>query len=77
MTLDDGRGLVADLVAYDAAADLAIIKIPASKPLAAIRLGTSSDLMVGESVITLGNAFGYEQTVTRGVIGGLSAAMYK
>ena len=71
VTLDDGRGLVADLVAYDAAADLAIIKIPASKPLAVIRLGTSSDLMVGESVIALGNAFGYEQTVTRGVISAL------
>jgi serine protease Do len=36
-----------------------------------IRIGTSSDLMVGESVIALGNAFGYEQTVTRGVISAL------
>jgi serine protease Do len=71
VTLDDNRGYVADLVAYDAAADLAIIKIPAPKPLNVIRLGTSSDLMVGESVIALGNAFGYEQTVTRGVISAL------
>lgn len=71
VTLDDGRGVVADLVAYDAAADLAIIKIPTNKPLATIRLGTSSDLMEGESVIALGNAFGYEQTVTRGVISAL------
>src|SRR5881394_3486543 len=64
VTLDDGRQLIAELVAYDAAADLAVIKIPASKPMAVIRLGTSADLMVGESVIALGNAFGYEQTVT-------------
>ena len=71
VTLDDRRGLVADLVAYDAAADLAVIKIPASKPLTVIRLGTSADLMVGESVIALGNAFGYEQTVTRGVVSAL------
>jgi serine protease Do len=71
VTLDDGRGLVADLIAYDAAADLAVIKIPASKPLTVIRLGTSADLMVGESVIALGNAFGYEQTVTRGVVSAL------
>jgi len=71
VTLDDGRGVVADLVAYDAAADLAVIKIPASKPLTVIRLGTSADLMVGESVIALGNAFGYEQTVTRGVVSAL------
>jgi serine protease Do len=71
VTLDDGRGLIADLVAYDAAADLAVIKIPATKPLPVIRLGTSADLMVGESVIALGNAFGYEQTVTRGVVSAL------
>lgn len=71
VTLDDGRGFVADLVAYDAAADLAVIKIPAPKPLTVIRLGTSADLMVGESVIALGNAFGYEQTVTRGVVSAL------
>src|SRR6185436_12549883 len=71
VTLDDGRQCIADLVANDAAADLAIIKIPTTKPLATIRLGTSSDLMEGESVIALGNAFGYEQTVTRGVISAL------
>jgi serine protease Do len=71
VTMDDGRGTIAEMVAYDAAADLAIIKIPANKPLTIIRIGTSSDLMVGESVIALGNAFGYEQTVTRGVISAL------
>jgi serine protease Do len=71
ITLDDGRGCTADLVAYDAATDLAIIKIPAPKPLSVIRIGTSADLMEGESVIALGNAFGYEQTVTRGIISAL------
>src|SRR6476660_5238589 len=71
VTLDDGRGLIGDLVAYDAAADLAVIKIPASKPLPVIRLGTSADLMVGESVNALGNAFGYEKTVTRRVVSAL------
>src|SRR3954469_23785936 len=71
VTLDDNRGFVADLIAYDAAADLALIKIPAAKALRTIKMGTSSDLMVGESVIALGNAFGYEQTVTRGVISAL------
>ena len=71
VTLDDGRGYTAELVAYDAAADLAVIKIPAAKPLPVIRIGTSADLMEGESVIALGNAFGYEQTVTRGIISAL------
>ena len=68
VTLDDGRGCIAEMIAYDAAADLAVIKIPTTKPMSVIRIGTSSDLMVGESVIALGNAFGYEQTVTRGVV---------
>jgi serine protease Do len=72
VTLDDGRQYVAELVAYDAATDLAVIKIPAPKPLPVIRVGTSSDLMEGESVIALGNAFGYEQTVTRGIVSALN-----
>jgi serine protease Do len=71
VTLDDGRGYIAELIAFEAAADLAIIKIPTTKPLTVIRIGTSSDLMEGESVIALGNAFGYEQTVTRGIISAL------
>jgi serine protease Do len=71
VTLDDGRQYTAEIVAYDAAADLAVIKIPCSKPLPVIRLGTSADLMDGESVIALGNAFGYEQTVTRGIVSAL------
>jgi S1-C subfamily serine protease len=71
VTLDDGHVYVADMVAYDAAADLAVIKVSAPNPLPVIHLGTSSDLMVGESVIALGNAFGYEQTVTRGIVSAL------
>lgn len=71
VTLDDGRGYTAELIASDAGADLAVIKIPAAKPLPVVRLGTSADLMDGESVIALGNAFGYEQTVTRGIISAL------
>jgi serine protease Do len=71
VTLDDGRLLTAELIAYDGKCDLAIIKIPSSKPLPTIRIGTSADLMDGESVIALGNAFGYQQTVTRGIISAL------
>jgi serine protease Do len=71
VTLDDRRVYTATLVAHDAPADLAIIKIPATKPLKTIRIGTSSDLMEGESVVALGNAYGYEQTVTRGIISAL------
>jgi serine protease Do len=71
VTLDDGHECTAQLIAFDPTADLAVIKIPTDKPLKVIRVGTSADLMEGESVIALGNAFGYEQTVTRGIISAL------
>ena len=51
--------------------DLAIIKIDATKEVPAIALGSSSDLMPGEEVIAVGNAYGYEHTVTRGIISAL------
>ena len=51
--------------------DLAIIKVEPDHSLAAIKIGTSSDLMVGETVITIGNAFGYENTVSVGIISAL------
>jgi serine protease Do len=64
--LHDGTGHTARVVATDKEADLALIKVDPVKPLPVIGFGTSSDLMVGESVIAIGNAFGYEHSVTDG-----------
>jgi serine protease Do len=64
--LHDGTGHTARVVATDKEADLALIKVDPARPLQVIGLGTSSDLMVGESVIAIGNAFGYEHSVTDG-----------
>jgi len=71
VTLDDERALVARLVANDPKTDLAIIKIDTKDQLPVIRFGTSCDLMRGEPVIAVGNAYGYEHTVTRGIISAL------
>jgi serine protease Do len=71
VTLHDHREFTAELVARDATTDIAVIKIPVTEPLPLITIGTSSDLMEGEPVIALGNAFGYEHTVTRGIISAL------
>ncbi len=71
VTLDDGTTYIAKLESRDPVADLAIIKINAPHKLPVITIGTSSDLMVGESVIAVGNAYGYENTVTRGIISAL------
>src|SRR4029077_4881548 len=70
--LYDGSTFAAELVSYDVRHDLAIIKIEANRALPVIPTGTSSDLRLGESVIAVGNAFGYEHTVTAGIISSLS-----
>lgn len=64
--LHDGAGMPARVVATDKEADLAVIKIDPARPLPVLPFGTSADLMVGEAVIAIGNAYGYEHTVTHG-----------
>ena len=44
-------------------------------PLPVMPIGTSSDLMPGETVIAVGNAYGYEHTVTRGIVSALHRAV--
>ncbi len=64
----DGREYEANIVASNPGRDLAVLKIEASEPLPTLRLGRSNDLMVGETVIAIGNPFGYQHTVTSGVV---------
>jgi serine protease Do len=71
VTLFDRTSYVARLVAREPASDLAIIKIDAGEKLPVIKLGTSRDLMLGEPTIVVGNPFGYDHTVTRGIISAL------
>ena len=71
VTLADRRSFVATLVSNDPVSDLAVIKINVDEQMPVINVGISSDLMHGEPVIAVGNAFGYEHTVTRGIISAL------
>ena len=71
VTLENGQLYIAQLVARDPETDLAIIRVRTPQPLNTIRIGTSSDLMTAESVIAVGNAFGYEHTVTTGIVSAL------
>lgn len=73
---DENRNKVAYTarrIRVDKEHDLAIIKIDAnsSKPFKVMPCGTSSDLMLCERVIAIGNAFGYDGTVTTGIISAL------
>ncbi|QDT35941.1 trypsin-like peptidase domain-containing protein [Stratiformator vulcanicus] len=67
-TLEDASTFDATTVSVDAEHDLAIIKIESKTPLPVMPMGTSSDIMLGETVIAVGNAFGYEHTVTAGIV---------
>jgi serine protease Do len=66
--LSDGTNASARVLARDSEQDLALLKIDVDKALPVMPLGTSSDLMIGETVVAIGNAFGYEHTVSVGII---------
>lgn len=64
----DGSILAGRVLQQDEAMDLAIVKVEPPRPLTPIALGASADLMLGEDVITIGNAFGYENTISKGIV---------
>jgi serine protease Do len=69
--LHDGSIYPARVVQQDVAMDLAVLKVEANRSFQPITIGSSSDLMVGETVITIGNAFGYENTTSVGIVSAL------
>lgn len=73
VTTAETKTYVAQVLARDKETDLAIIKIDAlaGEVFQTLALGESGDLMSGETVIAVGNAFGYEHTVTKGIISAL------
>jgi serine protease Do len=68
VTLKNGETLAARKVSFDHKHDMAIIRVEASENLTVMPLGTSSDVMLAEQVFAVGNAFGYEHTVTSGIV---------
>jgi S1-C subfamily serine protease len=72
VTLVDGSSYQAKLVGVSPENDLAVLRIEASPPkLPPISVGRSDNLLVGQSVFAIGNPFGLDQTLSRGVISGL------
>jgi serine protease Do len=68
VTMPDGTEHSARLVGRDAASDLAVLKISASKPLPFVKFGDSRSARVGDWVVAIGNPFGLGGTVTSGII---------
>jgi len=69
--LADGTSRNARVVGGDPDTDLAVLKIDVNKSLKPLELGTSNDLQVGQKVFAIGNPFGFDHSLTTGVISGL------
>ena len=65
----------AKILGTDPRSDLAVLQVEAGKTLPDIELGNSDDLMIGETVIAIGNPFGLSHTVTTGVISALERSV--
>ena len=75
VALNDQREFEAAIIGMDPDSDLAVLKIHSDQELPAIQMGHSDDLMIGESVIAIGNPFGFSNTVTTGVISSVNRSI--
>ena len=71
VTLSDHSRYPAKLVGRDPLSDLAVLKIDSEKPLPYLKFGDSDNLQVGQKVLAIGNPFGFEGTLTTGIISSL------
>lgn len=69
--LADGRSFPATLVGRDPSHDLAVLRIDSRDLPPPVALGSSADLQVGQTVLAIGNPFGLDWTLTRGIVSAL------
>ena len=74
VVLQDGRGFQAQHIGDDPYTDLAVVRISA-QDLPAARLGDSKSIRIGQLVIAIGNPYGFQATVTAGVVSALGRSL--
>ena len=74
VVLSDGRRYFADLMGDDPDTDLAVIRID-SPNVTPVSLGNSEKVKVGQLVIAIGNPYGFQTTVTAGVVSALGRSL--
>ena len=73
--LTDRREFTAKVIGEDKRTDIALIKIDAKKPLPALDLSNPAPVKQGEWVIAIGSPFGFENSVTAGIVSGVHRAL--
>ncbi len=74
VTLNDGRNAKAQLIGDDPDTDLAVVRISLSNLIAA-QMGDAKNLHVGQLVVAIGNPYGFQYSVTAGVISALGRSL--
>jgi len=76
VTLFDGTNYQAKVVGVDPATDVAVLQISApAELLFPVPLGSSTNLLVGQRVFAIGNPFGFERTLSTGIISSLNRSL--